>query len=171
MNVVWIVIDCLRSDHMGCYGYGRPTTPNLDRVAREAVRFEQCISPHIPTQPAHTTMFSGRDVFAHQIVAQGGTQELDPSLRLLPDLLRERGYFTGAVDNIGRWFAPAFLLTVLVAAIIGFAGYAAVPAVGPGSYYPDAFAHPLGDLRGSSRRVTSARATRFCCGAQILRSG
>ena len=38
----------------------------------------------------------------------------------------------------------AFLLTVLIAAIIGFAGYAAVPAVGPGSYYPDAFSHPLG---------------------------
>ena len=38
MNVVWIVIDCLRADHVGCYGYGRPTTPNLDWMAREAVR-------------------------------------------------------------------------------------------------------------------------------------
>ena len=108
MNVVWIVVDCMRADHMGCYGYARPTTPNLDRLAARALRFERCISPHIPTHPAHTTMFSGRDVFAHQIVAQGGRQELDPGIRLLPSLLGERGYFTAAVDNIGRWIAPAF---------------------------------------------------------------
>src|SRR3569833_588603 len=108
MNVLWIVIDCLRRDHLGCYGYHRNTSPNIDRIAREAVRFDQLISPHIPTQPAHTTLFSGRDAFAHQIVAQGGRRELDPSIRLLPDLLREQGYFTAAVDNIGRWIEPAF---------------------------------------------------------------
>jgi arylsulfatase A-like enzyme len=107
-NIVWIVVDCLRPDHLGCYGYGRATSPHVDRFARDCVRFEQCISPHIPTHPSHTTLFSGRDVFAHQIVAQGGTKELDPSIRLLPALLRERGYFTGAVDNIGRWIEPAF---------------------------------------------------------------
>ncbi|HEU4753823.1 MAG TPA: sulfatase, partial [Armatimonadota bacterium] len=94
--------------HLGCYGYQRRTSPNIDRLAREAVRFDGMISPHIPTQPAHTTLFTGRDVFAHQIVAQGGTQELDPAIRLLPDLLRERGWFTAAVDNIGRWIEPAF---------------------------------------------------------------
>jgi arylsulfatase A-like enzyme len=108
MNVLWIVIDCLRPDHLGCYGYRRNTSPHIDRFARDCVRFDQLISPHIPTQPAHTTLFSGRDVFSHQIVAQGGTRELDPSIRLLPDLLREQGYFTGAVDNIGRWIEPAF---------------------------------------------------------------
>jgi arylsulfatase A-like enzyme len=108
MNIVWFVIDCLRADRLGCYGYHRNTSPHLDRLAAESVRFQQCISPHIPTQPAHTTMFSGKDVLAHQIVAQGGRQELDPQIRLLPDLLREAGYFTGAVDNMGRWFAPAF---------------------------------------------------------------
>jgi arylsulfatase A-like enzyme len=108
MNVLWIVIDCLRRDHLGCYGYLRNTSPNIDRLARESVRFDQVISPHIPTQPAHTTLFSGRDVFAHQIVAQGGRQELDPAIRLLPEILRERGFFTAAVDNIERWFEPAF---------------------------------------------------------------
>ena len=108
MNVLWIVVDCLRPDHLGCYGYGRNTSPHIDRLARECVRFEQAISPHIPTQPAHTTLFSGRDVFAHQIVAQGGARELDPGIRLLPQLLRENGYWTAAVDNIGRWIEPAF---------------------------------------------------------------
>ena len=108
MNVLWIVIDCLRRDRLGCYGYRRNTSPNIDRLAGDSFRFDQLISPHIPTQPAHTTLFTGRDVFDHQIVAQGGTQELSPSIRLLPDLLRERGWFTAAVDNIGRWIEPAF---------------------------------------------------------------
>jgi arylsulfatase A-like enzyme len=108
VNVLWVVLDALRADRLGCYGYGRPTSPNLDRFAGEAVRFTQCISPHIPTHPAHTTMFSGRDVFAHGVVAQGGRAEPPPDLALLPGLLRERGYFTAAADNIGRWVAPAF---------------------------------------------------------------
>jgi len=108
LNLLWVVIDCLRRDRLGCYGYRRPTSPHLDRLARECVRFDQAISPHIPTQPAHTTLFTGRDVFAHQIVAQGGEHELDPGIPLLPALLREAGWFTAAVDNIGRWFEPAF---------------------------------------------------------------
>jgi len=56
----------------------------------------------------------------------------------------------------------AFLLTILVASIIGFAGYAAVPAVGPGSYYADAFAHPLAGSvsRGVLAIVDAARAPR-----------
>jgi len=108
MNVLWILVDCLRPDRLGCYGYARATSPHVDRLAAQSARFTQCISPHIPTHPAHTTLFSGRDVFAHQIVSQGAPQELDPAVRLLPALLRERGYFTGAVDNIGRWIEPAF---------------------------------------------------------------
>jgi arylsulfatase A-like enzyme len=110
VNVVWIVIDCLRADRLGCYGYPRPTTPNLDQLAREATRFTQCISPHIPTHPAHTSFFASKDVFSHQIVAQAGKREPDAGLRLLPQLLRERGYLTAAVDNIGRWMEPAFEL-------------------------------------------------------------
>jgi arylsulfatase A-like enzyme len=108
MNVVWIVIDCLRRDRLARGGSLRLTTPHLDRLAEQSVFFNQCISPHIPTQPAHTTFFSGHDVFSHQIVAQGGRQELDPRIRLLPDILRDQGFFTAAVDNIGRWIQPAF---------------------------------------------------------------
>jgi arylsulfatase A-like enzyme len=108
MNVVWIVVDCLRRDHLGCYGYGRNTSPHIDRFARECLRFDQAISPHIPTQPAHTTFFTGRDVFDHQVIAQGGAHELQPAISLLPQIMRQAGYFTAAVDNIGRWFEPAF---------------------------------------------------------------
>jgi arylsulfatase A-like enzyme len=98
----------LRADRMGCYGSMRHTTPHLDRLAKECIRFDQAISPHIPTHPAHTTFFSGRDVFSHQIVAQGADVIPAAGTRLVPELLRERGYFTAAVDNMHRWFEPAF---------------------------------------------------------------
>ena len=107
-NLLWIVIDAMRADRVGCYGYHRPTTPNIDRFAESAVRFEQMISPHIPTHPAHTTLFSGLDAFAHQIVAQGGHKQPPSGIRYLPEILREAGYFTAAVDNIKLWIEPLF---------------------------------------------------------------
>ena len=107
-NVLWIVIDAMRWDRMGFNGYHRPTTPILDGLAKSAVRFDQMISPHIPTHPAHTTLFSGRDVFDHQIVAQGGHKRPPAGIRYLPQILREHGYFTAAVDNIKLWIEPAF---------------------------------------------------------------
>lgn len=43
-NVVLITIDCLRADHVGCLGYDRNTTPNIDQIAEEGVLFEQAIA-------------------------------------------------------------------------------------------------------------------------------
>ena len=79
MNVLIIAIDTLRADHLGCYGYRRNTSPHLDRLAHEGVVF-QCFSPHIPTHPGYTTLFTGKDVMAHQIACQGGQVELDPEV-------------------------------------------------------------------------------------------
>ncbi|HOM81114.1 MAG: sulfatase-like hydrolase/transferase [Armatimonadetes bacterium] len=107
MNILVIAIDTLRADHLGCYGYPLPTSPHIDRLAREGVVF-QCFSPHIPTHPGYTTLFTGKDVMAHQIVCQGGKVELDPKVRLLAEILRENGYFTAAADNLGRWFPRGF---------------------------------------------------------------
>ena len=108
MNLLWIVIDAMRADRVGCYGYQRPTTPNIDRLSQSALRFDQMISPHIPTHPAHTTLFTGLDVFGHQIVAQGGHMRPPSGIRYLPETLRENGYFTAAVDNIKLWLEPVF---------------------------------------------------------------
>lgn len=109
MNVLIIAIDTLRADHLGCYGYRRNTSPHLDRLAHEGVVF-QCFSPHIPTHPGYTTLFTGKDVMAHQIACQGGQVELDPEVKLLAEILRENGYFTAAADNLGRWFSRGFEL-------------------------------------------------------------
>lgn len=108
VNLLWIVLDSLRADRCGCFGSRRPTTPSLDRVAAGSFLFDQAISPHIPTHPAHISFLSGTDVFEHQIVAQGSDQEPDPGIQLLPRVLRRAGYRTAAVDNIGRWLQPAF---------------------------------------------------------------
>ncbi|CAA9224806.1 MAG: Sulfatase [uncultured Chloroflexi bacterium] len=107
-NVLVLAVDTQRADHLSCYGYPRLTSPHIDRLASQGLLFEDAYSEHIPTHPGYTTLFTGKDVFSHQIVTQGGTVELDPGVRQLAEILREQGYFTGAADNLGRWFDRGF---------------------------------------------------------------
>src|SRR5262245_44197916 len=66
-NVVLISIDTLRADHLSCYGYERPTSPQIDAFAQRGARFERAISSSGWTVPAHMTMFTGLDPFAHGV--------------------------------------------------------------------------------------------------------
>ena len=109
-HVLLIAVDTLRADHLGCYGYTRPTSPHLDRLAAGGTLFLDCVSPHIPTHPAFTTLHTGRDVFGHGVVAHAGATEPD-EVPTLADLLSARGVFTAAVDNLGRWFTRGFELS------------------------------------------------------------
>ncbi len=108
MNVILVSLDTTRADRLSCYGHFRKTSPHIDRVAEEGVLFTDHFSPHIPTYPGHTTMMTGRDVYAHQVTSQSGTPEPTPGIPMLAEVLRERGYHTGAADNLGRWFARGF---------------------------------------------------------------
>jgi len=58
-RVILISLDCLRADHLGCYGYPADTSPHLDALAREGVRFEQCTAASNWTPPSHASMFTG----------------------------------------------------------------------------------------------------------------
>ncbi|MCY4404632.1 MAG: sulfatase [Candidatus Poribacteria bacterium] len=107
-NIILFSLDTLRASSMSCYGNSHLTTPHLDAVVEDATLFESCISPHIPTHPAHTTMFTGKDVLTHQIITQGGQLNLDENIKTFPELLSESGYFTVAADNLGRWFQRGF---------------------------------------------------------------
>src|SRR5438105_5034323 len=111
MNILFIVVDTLRADHLGCYGYGKPTSPAIDRLASEGVLFERCYAPGIPTTPAHTTMYTGMHPLSHNIVCHGGSVELDRKIPVLPELLQWAGYTTCAVDNlfdIKPWLARGY---------------------------------------------------------------
>ena len=65
-NVLLIVMDTARRDRLSCYGYDRPVTPNLDRLARRGVRFTRFFSNSSWTLPAHASLFTGTYAVAHQ---------------------------------------------------------------------------------------------------------
>src|SRR5690349_18739016 len=111
MNIIFIVIDTLRASRLGCYGYGKPTSPTIDRLASEGARLARCFAPGIPTTPAHTTLFTGLHPLTHNIVTHGGSVDLDRSTPMLTELLQNAGYTTAAVDNlydIKPWLARGY---------------------------------------------------------------
>ncbi len=103
-NVILISLDTMRADRLSCYGHFRKTSPHLDKIAAEGVVFTDFFSPHIPTFPGHTTMMTGKDVYAHQITSQSGSPEPAEGVKMIAELLKEQGYFTASADNLGRWF-------------------------------------------------------------------
>jgi len=93
-NVLLISIDSLRADHLHTYGYARETSPVIDRIAREGVRFEAAISPSSWTLPAHVTLLTGTPPELHGLTDP--RRRLDASTRTLAEVLRENGYATAA---------------------------------------------------------------------------
>ena len=64
-NVILISIDTLRADHLGAYGYERPTSPSIDRLAAQGARFTNAYSQSASTVPSHASLFTGRYPFEH----------------------------------------------------------------------------------------------------------
>lgn len=73
MRILFIDIDTLRPDHLGCYGYHRNTSPNIDRIAAEGVRFENCYVTDAPCLPSRSGLWSGRTGFHTGVINHGGT--------------------------------------------------------------------------------------------------
>ncbi|HUF37816.1 MAG TPA: sulfatase [Anaerolineales bacterium] len=72
MRLLYLDIDSLRPDHLGCYGYHRDTSPNIDALAREAVRFTNVYVSDAPCLPSRTALWSGRTGFHTGVVSHGG---------------------------------------------------------------------------------------------------
>lgn len=114
-NVVLVTIDSLRASHLSAYGYHKPTSPRLDALAREGIRFDHAFAPGIPTMPSFTTLLSGQHPLRHGITAHASEQRLAPEVPLLAQYFKRLGYATAAVDNLatqaqgrGSWFARGF---------------------------------------------------------------
>lgn len=73
MRVLLFDIDTLRADHMGCYGYGRNTTPVMDSVAAQGVRFNDYYCPNAPCLPSRASMVTGQYGIHNGILGHGGT--------------------------------------------------------------------------------------------------
>ncbi|HJS73267.1 MAG TPA: sulfatase [Vicinamibacteria bacterium] len=99
-DLILISIDTLRSDHVGAYGYGKDTTPNLDRLSREGVVYEQAASTSSWTLPSHMSMLTGLAPSVHGVVSRN--HKLGKETLYLPELLARAGYETRAV--VTWWF-------------------------------------------------------------------
>lgn len=73
MRILFIDIDTLRPDHMGCYGYYRNTTPNIDKVADEGIRFNNYYCSDAPCLPSRAALVSGKFGIRNGVVGHGGT--------------------------------------------------------------------------------------------------
>ena len=112
MNILWILEDALRPDHMGCYGYPKPTTPNCDALARDGVRFEAAIATASHTLPPIVSMIMGQTAATHKIVncaifARWKNEGLWRDARTPLHILAEHGYLVDG-ELVSRWAPLGF---------------------------------------------------------------
>lgn len=123
MRILYIDIDSLRPDHLGCYGYHRDTSPNIDALSEEGVRFENVYVSDAPCLPSRTALWSGRCGFRTGVVNHGGTAAqpfVEGPSRWVTDsfhdtswmsCLRSAGYYTATVSSFAErhaawhWYA------------------------------------------------------------------
>lgn len=77
MRILYLDIDTLRADHLGCYGYPRNTSPNIDALAKECIRFDNVHASDTPCLPSRTALLTGRFGIHNGVVNHGGI-DADP---------------------------------------------------------------------------------------------
>lgn len=100
MNLIFVAIDTLRSDHLSCYGYTKATSPNLDALAKRGALFETFYSLGNCTHPGFTAMFTGRFPETTGIVSHWTRVDLAEDVPMMAERFARAGYQTGAVDNL-----------------------------------------------------------------------
>jgi len=112
-NVVLVTIDTLRADHLGCYGYGRPTSPAIDALAAGAERYTRCQATSAWTVPSHASLFTGRfpsQHGAHNVPTPRGEEQrfrgLASGTPTLAEALAAEGYRTAAFVANAVYLAP-----------------------------------------------------------------
>jgi arylsulfatase A-like enzyme len=125
MRVLYVDIDSLRPDHLGCYGYARHTSPTIDRVARLGVRFNNCYTSDAPCLPSRTALVTGRPGIHTGVVNHGGTASepfragparglnTPADRRSLFECLHDAGFHTTSISSFPRRHAAWHFLAGL----------------------------------------------------------
>jgi len=125
MRILYIDIDTLRPDHLGCYGYHRNTSPNLDSIAADGVRFDQTYAPDAPCLPSRAALYSGRFGIQTGVVGHAGTAaepKIEGQHRGFGDIFNSQGlagrlqgcgFHTAMISPFGQrhaahWFYAGF---------------------------------------------------------------
>lgn len=125
MRILFVDIDTLRPDHMGCYGYHRNTTPNIDSVCKEGIRFDNYYCSDAPCLPSRASLVSGMFGIRNGAVGHGGTagdRRLSGSKRGFRDFIdgnnfhnifRRAGMYTASISTFAErhssfWFNAGF---------------------------------------------------------------
>lgn len=134
MRVLYIDIDTLRPDHLGCYGYLRKTSPNIDALAGQAVRFNNVHASDTPCLPSRTALLTGRFGIHNGVVNHGGT-DAEPEIKSTDRQFHSRLH----ADSFGMRLQRAGLRTVSVSsfaqrhsAFFWYAGFDEAYNVGKG---------------------------------------
>lgn len=93
-NVIVICLDTLRADHLGCYGYHRDTSPNIDNLAKTGILFEQAFAQSSFTLPSLASLFTSQYVHTHK--ADRIERRLAEGTVTLAGILKDNGYKTAA---------------------------------------------------------------------------
>ncbi len=96
-NIILISIDTLRADHVGCYGYQRPTSPTLDKLASQGLLFEDATATSPWTLPSHGSLLTGLYPNRHGLKTYYSSLPTD--VITLADVLKEHGFLTAAIVN------------------------------------------------------------------------
>ncbi len=105
-DILLYVVDTLRSDHLGCYGYQRDTSPNIDQFARENALYMNAYSSSSWTKPAAASIYTGLLSKNHKTMTK--EDKLPDELVTLAELLRENGYHTIAISAHGFIGTPSY---------------------------------------------------------------
>ena len=103
-NVLLIVVDTLRSDHLSSYGYGRRTSPAIDALAAQGVLFEKSFSTSSYTLPSHASILTGRYPSDHQVEWDTAYRRPAHPVPTLPQVLQSYGYRTGGFSANTLYF-------------------------------------------------------------------
>jgi len=125
MKILYLDLDTLRPDHLGCYGYPRNTSPNIDLIAADGIRFNHYHCSDAPCLPSRAAYMTGRFGIHTGVINHGGTAadlRLEGETRVmqdqcyrynLPSVLRNYGHYTALVSPFAErhsayWFYAGF---------------------------------------------------------------